>query len=629
MRRGAELSVLLQLARAGLWGANRQRVGLWYHPEYDPPGMAAAFQLTGLLPNRNQLLLGKLLEKRIIRRRHVRPSPLASFADLSLVHPVEYLESITRPEMLERVYGYPVNPDEAEQLLSAQRRGVGGTVAAAQAVASGQLEVGINVGGGFHHAEAAKGSGYCVFNDVAIAIASLRRSGYLRPIAIVDLDFHQGNGNLRIFERDRSVLTYSLHGVVWDPDAAESDFGSLLPPGASDEEYLRELRATLPKSLERHRPGIVFYIAGNDVLAGDRLGTFQLSPAGVLERDRLVHRAALDVGAPLVVALGGGYSPLAWQCTANFISWLRTGSTRARENWEPDLRSKFSEIAETLTAEALRDSPKAETQPLVDSLTEADVLGDLGRLAHPRQFLDYYSSQGVEFAFEKYGILPKLRKQGFTDAHLVTDPSDPARQTVRIISGPEKNILLELVAGKVSAAPPAWSGLSRDLQFLNVNWLLLQHPSAPFGHHRPALPGQAHPGLGIAEDVMELLVQSCRRTGLDGIQSVPSHYHGAAVASRWAHFLEPEREGRLLAMRHVLFRFHLWAASEVVQTGGLLLEDSSPVKWEPAIQIVPVSPTMKTYFESSAYHSRALEECQRLLRAGLHVSALSEQARPY
>lgn len=587
-------------------------MGLWYHPHYDPPGLAAAFQLTGLLPDRNPLLLGKLVERGIIPRPFVHASPLALFEELRLVHPEDYLEQVTQPATLQRIFGYPVTEDEADQLLRAHRRAVGGTVAAARAVVAGEVEIGINVGGGFHHAEAARGSGYCVFNDVAIAIASLRKDGYARPIAIVDLDFHQGNGNLRIFARDRSVLTYSLHGAVWDPEAGESNLELLLPPGATDEVYLETLKKTLPAALARHRPELIFYIAGNDVLAGDRLGTFALTPQGVLSRDRLVHECARALDASLIVALGGGYSPLSWQCTANFVSYLRKGRARARTDWQPDLRSRFSEIARSLEESGGTggDSGLGE---------EAELLGDLGRLTRSRQFLDLYSEQGLEFAFEKYGILPKIRELGYSDIRLRTELADPDRQVLRLSSGTE--LLLELVVGRTDAPAPPWSGIPRDFRLLNVNWLLLQHPRAEFSSHHPRLPGQARPGLGIAEDVMELLVQACRRKELDGILSMPSHYHGAAIASRWAHFLDPLREGRLLAMRQVFFRFHLWSASEIVQQDGLRFADDTQLRWEPAPQVVPVSATMREYFESPAYRARALEECQRLLKAGLHVTA--------
>ncbi len=599
-------------------------LGFWYHPDYEPKSLADAAHLVGLEPNRIDLLVGRLSQQKVLSSKDIRPSPLAGFEDLRLVHTTGYLESVTDPKLAGNAFGYELNSREADEILRSQRRGVGGTVVAAQAVVEGAVNIGINLGGGFHHATADRASGFCIFNDIAIAIAKLRANGFEGSIAIVDLDFHQGNGNLAVFANDPSVLTYSLHGVVWDHRQAVSDRGYSLPPGTGDQEYLKKLEETLEPALWEHHPRLLFYIAGNDVLAGDRLGNFALSPQGVLDRDCHVIKTAEELGIPLVITLGGGYSPQSWRCTANLLTYLITGEAKADENSEPDLRKKFAKIARTMRRVPDREEARAEDDR-PENLSESEILGDLSSLTRVRQLLDYYSVHGVEFAFERFGILKKIRDHGFDDFRFEVDTSDPDRQIVRIygrrtdVPAAERSLLLEMVLHLSVLPPPKLSGFSTPLRVLSVKWLLIQDPRSDFSLKKPRLPGQAHPGLGIAEDIQEFLVQYCQRAHLDGLLSTPSHFHNASVASRWFHFLDPANEGRLLAIRQVFLKFHLSEASELIEQGALGLRDGTAVKWEPAEQILPVSRRLKAFFSSPAYRMAAVEECQNLLQAGLQT----------
>ncbi len=165
-----------------------------------------------------------------------------------------------------------------------------------------------NLAGGTHHAFRAEGSGFCVFNDFAVAIAWLRSRGRIRRAAVIDLDVHQGDGTASFFEGDPGVLTTSIHCASNFPfHKQRSDIDVELREGAGDVEYLCALTALLPRVMQ-FDPDIVFYQAGVDALRGDSLGRLELTSEGLKERDRRVMTLVRERGIPFVVTLGGGYS---------------------------------------------------------------------------------------------------------------------------------------------------------------------------------------------------------------------------------------------------------------------------------------------------------------------------------
>ena len=167
---------------------------------------------------------------------------------------------------------------------------------------------GANLAGGTHHAFADGGAGYCVFNDLAIAIQWLRRDGRIRRAAVIDLDVHQGDGTACIFSGDRDVFTISIHCRSNFPlRKQESSVDVELAAGTGDDEYLAALDFVLPQVMA-FRPDIILYQAGVDGLHSDRLGHLALTHAGLEERDRRVMLAARSYDIPLVITLGGGYS---------------------------------------------------------------------------------------------------------------------------------------------------------------------------------------------------------------------------------------------------------------------------------------------------------------------------------
>ena len=232
-------------------------------------------------------------------------APFAARETIELAHDPAYvrgfLEGALEPRVMRRI-GFPWS----EELVRRTLASLGGTLAAAcDALDTG---FGGNLAGGTHHAFRGEGSGFCVFNDIAVAILRLRAQGRARKAAVVDLDVHQGDGTARIFQDDPDVLTLSLHGHNNFPfRKQQSRIDVDLPDGARDAEYLAALDAVLPR-VAAFAPHIIFYQSGVDPLAGDKLGRLALTHAGLAERDRRVMHLARERRIPLAVTLGGGYA---------------------------------------------------------------------------------------------------------------------------------------------------------------------------------------------------------------------------------------------------------------------------------------------------------------------------------
>lgn len=170
--------------------------------------------------------------------------------------------------------------------------------------------VGFNIAGGTHHAGSNWGEGFCLLNDQAIAANYLLNKSLASRILIIDLDVHQGNGTAEIFRNDDRVFTFSMHGQKNFPFRKEtSDLDIGLEDGMADEEYLQSLKSSLKSTFEIFKPDFVFYLAGVDVLATDKLGKLALSSQGCKERDKLVFHFCKSHNTPVQVSMGGGYSP--------------------------------------------------------------------------------------------------------------------------------------------------------------------------------------------------------------------------------------------------------------------------------------------------------------------------------
>jgi acetoin utilization deacetylase AcuC-like enzyme len=169
--------------------------------------------------------------------------------------------------------------------------------------------IALNIAGGTHHAYPGHGEGFCVFNDFSIAANLALQKNESMKILIVDLDVHQGNGTAHIFEQEDRVFTFSMHGERNYPmhkERSNLDIG--LPDRTSDDLYLSILQNTLPRLIDRVEPDLIFYLAGVDILATDKLGKLQVSMDGCMQRDRFVLKTCKAGGIPVVVSMGGGYS---------------------------------------------------------------------------------------------------------------------------------------------------------------------------------------------------------------------------------------------------------------------------------------------------------------------------------
>jgi acetoin utilization deacetylase AcuC-like enzyme len=232
------------------------------------------------------------------------PAPVTP-EQLHLVHTEDYVRRFTAGTLTDREIrrlGLPWS----KTLVRRSFLATGGTIAAARfALRDG---VGSNLAGGTHHAFPDRGEGFCVFNDVAVAIRVLQLEGEIGTAAIVDCDVHQGNGTAEIFAGDDTVYTLSLHGEKNYPlHKARSSCDVELPDGTTDSEYLEALAHHLPPVFER-RPSLIFYLAGADPFIGDKLGRLDLSIDGLRKRDEAVIAYAVAVGVPIVTVMSGGYA---------------------------------------------------------------------------------------------------------------------------------------------------------------------------------------------------------------------------------------------------------------------------------------------------------------------------------
>lgn len=232
----------------------------------------------------------------------------AGFADpsaIALVHDPGYIRDFLSGTLDARVIrriGFPWS----EQLVRRTLSSVCGTLNASDdALDTGW---GGNLAGGTHHAFRSEGSGFCVFNDIAIAIRRLQTQGRVRRVSVIDLDVHQGDGTAALFQDDPHVLTLSLHGrdnFPFRKQTSRIDVG--LPDGTTDKPYLDALQTALAAAFD-FSPDIVFYQSGVDALQADRLGRLAMTHEGLRRRDELVFTACARSGIPCVVTLGGGYA---------------------------------------------------------------------------------------------------------------------------------------------------------------------------------------------------------------------------------------------------------------------------------------------------------------------------------
>ena len=252
----------------------------------------------------------ELVRDRLLAEGTLHPSELsepapATIEDVLLVHTDDYVSRLCSGDLTAkelRRLGLPWS----ESLVRRSFYATGGTIAAARiALVDGYAS---NLAGGTHHSFADRGEGFCVLNDVAVAIRVLRNERLIRRAAIVDCDVHQGNGTATIFAGDDDTFTFSIHGVNNYPlFKAQSNLDIELPDGTTDDEYLNVLDRHLPSVFAAADPDVVFYLAGADPYVNDKLGRLALTIDGLRERDASVLRHCYQRETPVVTVMSGGY----------------------------------------------------------------------------------------------------------------------------------------------------------------------------------------------------------------------------------------------------------------------------------------------------------------------------------
>jgi acetoin utilization deacetylase AcuC-like enzyme len=203
----------------------------------------------------------------------------------------------------------------------------GGTVLAAE-YALHKKGIVFNIGGGFHHAQPDQAAGFCLLNDVAIAIEKIRRKNGPSRIMIIDLDYHQGDGKLLIYKDDPSVFTFSMHAAKWMEEDSETNLDILISHQISGIQYLQILTEKLGPVFFSFDPQLVFYIAGSDPYEHDTLCDLNLTREEMLERNMYVLNFVRKKKIPLVVVAGGGYGPDSWKIYYDFIAKTLKGQVR-------------------------------------------------------------------------------------------------------------------------------------------------------------------------------------------------------------------------------------------------------------------------------------------------------------
>lgn len=251
-----------------------------------------------------RMLREELLKQSVMTTDQLFPAPEATTQELGLAHTQEYIQGLlqdTIPEKDLRPIGLTWSPLLLKRSLSS----VGGFLKASEEALVSKFSA--QLAGGTHHAHADRGEGYCVFNDFAVAALNLINKKLVKNILILDLDVHQGNGNSSILGKREDIFILSLHGEKNYPfRKVPSHLDVPLPEGTGDEEYIEALNKSL--SQIKFRPDIIFYQAGVDNLKEDKLGTFNLSFEGLMQRDRMVFNFAKNLNVPLAMAIGGGYA---------------------------------------------------------------------------------------------------------------------------------------------------------------------------------------------------------------------------------------------------------------------------------------------------------------------------------
>lgn len=544
--------VLHRLGRAAL--------PVWYDADYRLP--IPGFEVVaGAELRRADFVAWYLEDSGLVPPGKFRQPERASYRDLARVHTDTLLSSITEAATVARVYASAAAEISPSAVLRSVRLACGATMTAAREARVCRSPM-LNLAGGFHHAEPDKAGGYCLVNDIAVAVAVLRADGFRGRINVIDLDAHPPDGTAACLANDPGVWIGSISGAGWGAMPGAVD--EIVLPRAEDGEYLSALEQLLDRM---PRPDLGFVVAGGDVLAGDHHGGLRLTVSGARKRDELVAARLGGIGSVWLPA--GGYHADSWRVLANTALVLaRSPVPEVPPGYDP-LHRHFSWIAHTLGTSQLSDR--------TGWIEQADIAADLGLASRPRRRLfDFYTVEGLELAFEQYGILGHLRRLGYRDFRVdIARDSNGNHARVYGRARGSEHLLIETV---LELRPLL------DRQVLYVHWLTIRNPLAPLDSTSRALPGQEVRGLGVAREIYGMLGMMATRVGVAGVAFTPSHYHMAYSARSRCRFVRPELQGRFEAMIRDLGDRPLIEVTQAVAAGQVRC-NGQPYTWEADVMV--------------------------------------------
>ncbi len=275
-----------------------------------------------------RLIYESLLKRGAKKENFVAPEPVMD-EDLLLVHSSKYLKKLITGRLSPAEIMTLELPYDLE-ILDFARLMVGGTVKAAEL--SLQDGLAVHIGGGFHHAFTDHGEGFCILNDVAVALKKMTGIEAIHRGMVVDCDVHQGNGTAEIFAEDENIFTFSLHQMdIYPARKEESSLDVGLWSGDGDEKYLAVLRSHIPRLYREFQPDIILYLAGADPYEKDQLGGLKISIDGLKERDRIVVDEALRLEIPVAILLAGGYAYDAMDTVEVHLNTIRMAQKAKRK----------------------------------------------------------------------------------------------------------------------------------------------------------------------------------------------------------------------------------------------------------------------------------------------------------
>ncbi|PIE01923.1 MAG: histone deacetylase [Acidobacteria bacterium] len=556
-------------------------VSIWYHPDYRLP-VPSIGAFSGMELRRADYVVWEATALGFLKTTDIKTPTKIPYHLLAKVHSQKMLDSLASTKALARTFSVQEWEIPVDQVLRTMRLACQGTLKAARAALHFQGPT-FNLLGGFHHAHIDKPGGYCLVNDIAVTIAQLRAQGFHEHINILDLDAHPPDGTADCLYQDPKVWIGSLSGSDWGelPGVDET----VLPEGCSDQVYSQALALLLKRAPQAR---LTFVIAGGDIIKGDRHGLLGLTLEGARIRDRMVARHLKKQASVWVP--GGGYHKDSWRVLTGTVLTVLFNSSMKIPKTDRPLKHHYRQVFHSIDVKDLH----GQVEPL---LTEQDVEEFFGIAAPVNlRFLDYYTTEGIELALFKYGILTNLRRLGYSRFKIEirkTATGDMVRLKAR--SGRLKQTLFEAILRITD---------SKHGPMLFIDWFTLRNPREDFKPDRPKLPGQEVPGLGMSKEAIEIMFIMAKRLELKGLLFKPSWYHIAYTMRHFFQFSDKDRHARFLALIRDTKNMELLDVTLAMAENQVLL-NGKPYQWE----------AMEMNYYTNKEHRHNKKECLELSKA--------------